>query len=227
MTADFNQFEWHKQMIRSKTLNATTKLVGAALFDYSDEHGRKVFPSKAKLATDTGLSKSTVHRSIQRLRDTGWIRLVAEGGFSDQYNRPNEWRLTFAPADEKTITANAGGGVTGDTPPVSPVLPGGCHQRYPPGVTGDTQTVHRTNHEQIIDNSPPAPHADADDDPTHRLALVRDDGPLGRCVYCHHQLVLSDVYSGDESTCNRCESDLVGSSFDSFSATADQAPPWR
>lgn len=107
MTADFNQFDWHRQMIRSGDLTTTAKLVGAAMFDYSDEHGRNVFPSKAKLATDTGLSKSTVHRAIQSLRDAGWIRLVAEGGFSDQYNRPNEWRLTYP--EHMSYTPKPGG----------------------------------------------------------------------------------------------------------------------
>ena len=151
MTADFNQFDWHKQMIRSGDLNATAKLVGAAMFDYGDEHGRNVFPSKAKLATDTGLSKSAVHRAIHRLRDTGWIRLVAEGGFSDQYNRPNEWRLTY-PAN-LTNPQEPGGGVTSATPPVSPALPGGYHHGYPGGVTSATQTDHSTTQEQIRDNS--------------------------------------------------------------------------
>lgn len=151
MTADFNQFEWHKQMIRSTALNTTAKLVGAAMFDYGDEHGRNVFPSKAKLATDTGLSKSTVHRATQALRDAGWIRLVAEGGFSDAFNRPNEWRLTY-PANLPD-SQKSGGGVTSDTGGVSPLLPPGYHQRYPGGVTSDTQTAHRTNHEQIRDNS--------------------------------------------------------------------------
>lgn len=151
MTADFNQFEWHKQMIRSTALSTTAKLVGAAMFDYSDEHGRKVFPSKSTLAEDTGLSKSTVHRAIQSLRDAGWIRLVAEGGFSDQYNRPNEWRLTY-PANVAS-PPKPGGGVTSDTGGVSPLLPPGYHQRYPGGVTSDTQTNHLTNQEQIRDNS--------------------------------------------------------------------------
>lgn len=157
MTADFNQFDWHRQMIRSGDLNSTAKLVGAAMFDYSDEHGRNVFPSKATLATDTGLSKSTVHRAIQSLRDAGWIRLVAEGGFSDQYNRPNEWRLTY-PANLPD-SQKSGGGVTSDTGGVSPLLPPGYHQRYPPGVTSDTQTNHLTTQEQISDNSPRASRA--------------------------------------------------------------------
>ena len=148
MTADFNQFDWHRQMIRSGDLNTTAKLVGAAMFDYSDEHGRKVFPSKTTLAADTGLSKSAVHRAIHRLRDTGWIRLVAEGGFSDQYNRPNEWRLTYPETVQQ-----AGGGVTSATRGVSLALPPRYHQRYPGGVTSDTQTAHRTNQEQIRDNS--------------------------------------------------------------------------
>ena len=151
MTANFNQFDWHRQMIRSGDLNTTAKLVGAAMFDYSDEHGRNVFPSKATLAEDTGLSKSAVHRAIHRLRDTGWIRLVAEGGFSDQYNRPNEWRLTY-PANLPN-TSKPGGGVTSATGGVSPALPPGYHQRYPGGVTSDTQTDHLTTQEQIRDNS--------------------------------------------------------------------------
>lgn len=151
MTADFNKFTWHKVMIRSSDLNTTTKLVGAAMFDYSDKHGFKVHPSKLTLAKNTGLSKSTVHRAIRCLHDAGWIRLVAEGGFSDAFNRPNEWRLVYPAGLE--LEDDEGPGVTGDTPRYQE-RHHGVSLAARGGFTGDTQTSHTSNQDQSIENRP-------------------------------------------------------------------------
>lgn len=55
-------------------------LVAFALATYADPDGTKVRPSQQTVATGLGVSRSTVTRAVQRLREDGYLLPVREAG---------------------------------------------------------------------------------------------------------------------------------------------------
>ena len=65
----FQRFNW----VFGQKIDATGKLVLLALAYHDMPNGRGVYPSHARLARMTGLSRSSVIRALKRLRKAGWV----------------------------------------------------------------------------------------------------------------------------------------------------------
>jgi hypothetical protein len=82
------------------TLTAPEKLVALALGNHGDEYGNHIRPGVSRLCNMTGLSESTVKRSIRSLTDTGFLILVRE---TDGRGTMNEYRM---PVDMDQVAAH-------------------------------------------------------------------------------------------------------------------------
>ncbi len=68
------------------------KLVLLSLCDHADHDGL-CFPSVATIAAECCASESSVRRSIDALTRSGWLRIVAAGGWIGSRNRSNTYRV--------------------------------------------------------------------------------------------------------------------------------------
>lgn len=78
--AESLKFEWPRQLLTAKLddgktpkFHDTTKLVGLALWNYTDSAGRNAHPGHKRLADDLGKSERTIKSHMGILRDEGWI----------------------------------------------------------------------------------------------------------------------------------------------------------
>lgn len=78
-------------------MGANEKLVALALGNHGDSYGNDLRPGMARLCHMTGLSESTVKRSIKLLLDSGILILVRE---ADGRGRANEYRM---PVDMEVV----------------------------------------------------------------------------------------------------------------------------
>lgn len=70
--AESLKFEWPRQLLTA-ALHDTTKLVGLALWNYTDSAGNNARPGHRRLAEDLGKSERTIKTHMGILRDGGWI----------------------------------------------------------------------------------------------------------------------------------------------------------
>jgi hypothetical protein len=54
------------------------RLLALALLDHADHEGKNIYPSVALLARKTALAERTVQYTLKRMRQAGWLQLVAE-----------------------------------------------------------------------------------------------------------------------------------------------------
>ena len=78
---------WFKELL---TLSPTEKVIYVGLRLYADKTGH-CWPSMRKLAKDLGLRKNTIQKSIQSLKEKGFLRIEIKKG--TQGKRFEYWLL--------------------------------------------------------------------------------------------------------------------------------------
>lgn len=140
--------------LRGADLTASEYRVLMTIWTYSDEHMRKAYPSRARLATDCCMSLASVKRAVTALTAKGYLTIDARGGWSEGGNRANVYHLSL-PA--------RGGGVMGDPTVGSPVSRGGVASEPLSGPISDPVS------------DPPTPSSADDED-----SSLRSPSPTGR-----------------------------------------------
>jgi DNA-binding transcriptional MocR family regulator len=79
MSSDkFSKLSWHKRTHGHDFTGAEFRVL-MAVFDYSDENGRKSHPGLKRLMTDTGYGKTAVSEALTALQARGWITQTRKG----------------------------------------------------------------------------------------------------------------------------------------------------
>jgi DNA-binding transcriptional ArsR family regulator len=65
-------------LLRDPTISSNAKVAYAELLSYA-WHNNFVFPGQERMASDTGMSKSTVSRATSELEDSGWLEVRRRG----------------------------------------------------------------------------------------------------------------------------------------------------
>lgn len=86
------KFDYMRRLVGSG-LHSTHIHVAVAVWNHADEHGRKAWPGNARLVDETGLSESTVKRSLRELKAAGWLRQESRG--SRVKGKASEYALTL------------------------------------------------------------------------------------------------------------------------------------
>lgn len=84
----------HQRLIRDADLSSNARHVLHVLTGYADRDGGNCCPPVKRLIHDTGLSDRAVRRATKELRETGWLAVIARGGFRDGKNFASVYRLT-------------------------------------------------------------------------------------------------------------------------------------
>lgn len=79
MSVDATRWAWMQGAVKG-----TDKLVLLALADRADE-GHRCWPSTARLESDTGLYRETIHASIERLEAAGLLVVTRRNGAGNRY----------------------------------------------------------------------------------------------------------------------------------------------
>jgi DNA-binding MarR family transcriptional regulator len=79
------------QHLRTLKTSVSGRLLYLILMDITDTNGAVVIPQK-RISHATGLAKSTVSRNLRRLRDEGYISIVAQH-HSDNGRAANKYIL--------------------------------------------------------------------------------------------------------------------------------------
>ena len=77
-------------------LTPNERLVGLALANYANDLGEKIYPGQERIQAQTGLSESSVRRSIQSLVSSGWLIVVTKGdgrGHATEYRMPVDMQI--------------------------------------------------------------------------------------------------------------------------------------
>lgn len=85
----FSVYNWRILIFKSE-LPPNSKYVGCYLSTYMNEHGDNCYPSIKRICHETGLSKPTVIKYIQVMRDNGWLE-TAKKGFDGQAWAHNQY----------------------------------------------------------------------------------------------------------------------------------------
>lgn len=121
-------FSW-RQAILESDLPPTTRHVLLTLSCYMNDVGQSCFPSTARLARETGLTKRTVITHLHKSRELGWITIGLHG-FGGQNWRSHEYALrvpeggeTRSPRQKKGGESVSKGGESDDKKVVKEVHP--------------------------------------------------------------------------------------------------------
>ncbi len=71
-----NYFKWRQAFIADDRLSATTRLVMHAIHVYMDDKSLEAFPSRSRLARDTGLSVKSVSKHTEAATKLGWLKKI-------------------------------------------------------------------------------------------------------------------------------------------------------
>ena len=115
------------EVIRDKTLSQTAKFVFTVLCSFVTINNRGCWPSNDAVAEAAGVSKITVIRAYKELEARGIITR------STRYNKNEGQTSSYTLIvghnaecyNEGGVSSTIQGGITDDTPPVSPVIPKG------------------------------------------------------------------------------------------------------
>ena len=99
------------RLFKAKLGSASRKMLAIRLGDFADDEGRGIWPSVARLATETELSERTVQRLLQDFVTEGLLIVVKEGGSG----RGNSTRYDFDLDALERIAANNNSPIKGDT----------------------------------------------------------------------------------------------------------------
>ncbi|TAM63549.1 helix-turn-helix domain-containing protein [Mycobacterium sp.] len=123
----FSKLQWLKGLHGVK-MKPNTFRVLVAMFDYTNEHGRRAYPGNARLARDCCCSVSTIERALEELEELGLLRRVSRGGRS---GNGAHWA-----AEYELFQPVKWGGSTRQNEDVNPSDPWAQH------VTGDDPSDH-------------------------------------------------------------------------------------
>lgn len=90
------KFEWQKQMMRDHSIPMAQRAMGAHLFNYAEGDGTDVWPGRARLSAELGISESTIDRALSALRNAGWIVREKRGSNTGRANMADVYRLTIS-----------------------------------------------------------------------------------------------------------------------------------
>ena len=170
-------------------LDPATRLVLVVLADHAHADGTSAFPSKVTISDRINVSERTVQRHLRALEEAGLItpgdaQLVAH---IRPDRRPRVWNLTLTERGDNLTPRTERGDTNGPT---------GSHGASSRGVTGDSQTKNRTNHENPTPTPPPIV------DPAtlgRSRPLEAPVPPRGACGSCGQEKLLVS-----EGLCRRC-----------------------
>lgn len=97
--------------LRGAELTHTEHHVLILLWTYSDAQMENAWPSVERLAKDARTTGRTVQRALGALREKGYVEIVKAGGWTEEGNRANTYRLTLPQHG------------------VTPLSPQGCQER--------------------------------------------------------------------------------------------------
>ena len=81
--------------LRGAELTHTEHHVLILLWTYSDAQMENAWPSVERLAKDARTTGRTVQRALGALREKGYVEIVKAGGWTEEGNRANTYRLTL------------------------------------------------------------------------------------------------------------------------------------
>ena len=90
------KLEWQKQMMRDHSIPMAQRALGAHLFNYAEGDGTGVYPGRARLCAELGISESTVDRALAALRNAGWIVRERRGSNTGRANMADVYRLAIS-----------------------------------------------------------------------------------------------------------------------------------
>lgn len=102
-----DRFAWER-VVRDARLGTTDTAVALTLATFARRGGAGIFPGERRLYEGIGVSRSTVARSLARLREAGLIVKVRESAAYS--NHADEYRLSLPGSDSPTTAQ----GVIGD-----------------------------------------------------------------------------------------------------------------
>ncbi|MGP5261220.1 helix-turn-helix domain-containing protein [Brachybacterium paraconglomeratum] len=98
--------------LRGAELTLAERAVLTTLWTYTNADLANAYPSRMRLAADSGVSRDGVRKALRGLEDKGFIHSVSRGGWTDEGNRANVYNLTLPRgATEKPPVGDS------DTPP--------------------------------------------------------------------------------------------------------------
>jgi hypothetical protein len=90
-TFNFGRHRWLGRVVRDEELPGAAVRVAVLLWELQNAGRGCAWPSLAYIAAQSKMHKSTVIRSLQMLRQRGWITTAHRGG----RHRTNEYRIAF------------------------------------------------------------------------------------------------------------------------------------
>jgi hypothetical protein len=106
--AESLKFEWPRQLLKSP-LHDTTKLVGLALWTYTDAACRGAHPGHLKLSKDLGKSERTIKTHMGILRDQGWIVRTSKPNKNPNRLWADIYALALPVGVQSELHSNGGG----------------------------------------------------------------------------------------------------------------------
>lgn len=106
--AESLKFEWPRQLLTA-ALHDTTKLVGLALWNYTDSAGTKARPGHRRLAEDLGKSERTIKTHMGVLRDKGWIMRTSKPNANPNRGWADVYALTLPVGVQPRLHSKGGG----------------------------------------------------------------------------------------------------------------------
>lgn len=106
--AESLKFEWPRQLLTA-ALHDTTKLVGLALWNYTDSAGNSARPGHKRLAEDLGKSERTIKTHMGILRDRGWIVRTSKPNTNPNRRWADVYALTLPVGVQPRLHSNGGG----------------------------------------------------------------------------------------------------------------------
>jgi len=94
---NFGRHRWLGHVARDQKLPGAAIRVAVLLWQYQNDERGCAWPSLERIAADLHMHKSTVVRSLTRLRKREWISVRHRGG----RHRTNEYRIAFGRMDDK------------------------------------------------------------------------------------------------------------------------------
>lgn len=106
--AETLKFEWPRRLLKSP-LHDTTKLVGLALWNYTDAACRGARPGHLKLSKDLGKSERTIKTHMGILRDQGWIVRTSKPNNHPNRKWADKYALALPVGVQSELHSNGGG----------------------------------------------------------------------------------------------------------------------
>lgn len=106
--AESLKFEWPRQLLTA-ALHDTTKLIGLALWNYTDSAGRNARPGHKRLADDLGKSERTIKTHMGILRDEGWLIRTSKPNTNPNRRWADVYAVSLPVGVQPRLHSNHGG----------------------------------------------------------------------------------------------------------------------